>query len=62
MNRATGHSQTTLVSGALLVTAQSILSLDMAGSVVAFAAFLFLWFVVRFGLADHPHIGLEFLR
>ncbi len=55
MNRATGHSQTTLVSGALLVTAQSILGLDMAGSVVAFTAFLFLWFAVRFGLADHTH-------
>jgi len=55
VNRSTGHSQTTLVSGALLVTAQSVLNLDMAGSVVAFAAFLFLWFAVRFGLADHPH-------
>jgi len=55
MNRATGHSQTTLVSGALLVTAQSVLNIDMAGSVVAFAAFLFLWLAVRFGLADHPH-------
>lgn len=55
MNRRAGLSLVTLVCGALLVVAQSVVPVDFPGTLAVFGSFLVLWLAVRFGLADHPH-------
>lgn len=55
MSRKTGLSLATLVCGALLVVAQSVVPVEFPGTLAVFESFLVLWLAVRLGLADHPH-------